>query len=105
MSDAGKHPRVKLDPVIHTPVRLSITAILARSEEVDFRFLGDTVDVSDSLLSKHLATLENAGYISIRRTHVGRIARTWIALTASGREAFAVYQRALADIVGSMQPQ
>jgi hypothetical protein len=80
-------------------------AILARSEEVDFRFLGDTVDVSDSLLSKHLATLDSVGYVSMRRTHVGRIARTWIALTAEGREAFTVYQRALADIVGSMQPQ
>ncbi|MDG4829489.1 transcriptional regulator [Solwaraspora sp. WMMD1047] len=101
MTDDGpRHPRHDLDPLIHTPVRLSIMAALARTVKVDFRYLGDALGISDSLLSKHLTVLDDAGYIVLVKTAVGRRTRTWISLSAEGKAAYAAYERALLRIVG-----
>lgn len=99
MTEASTHPRHDLDEVIHAPVRLSVMAALASADKLDFRFLRDTVEISDSLLSKHLTTLETAGYVQVTKGHVGRRARTWVQLTPTGRDAFGAYQRVLRRIV------
>ena len=99
MDNAAHHPRHDLADVIHAPVRLSVVAALARLDEADFRFLRDTVEVSDSLLSKHLTTLEAAGYVEITKRGSGRRPQTWVRLTPTGRAAFAAYREALRRIV------
>lgn len=99
MSETGSHPRHGLDDLIHAPVRLSIMAALYSADKVEFRFLRDTVEVSDSLLSKHLITLEKAGYVHIEKGFVGKRPRTWPVITDRGREAFRAYLAALRQIV------
>ncbi|GII01255.1 winged helix-turn-helix domain-containing protein [Planobispora takensis] len=91
MSGTGSHPRHDLDEVIHAPVRLSIMAALAAAERAEFRFLRDTIEVSDSLLSKHIITLEDAGYVEVEKVFVGKRPRTWLSLTDDGRRAFDDY--------------
>ncbi|MGI5160082.1 winged helix-turn-helix domain-containing protein [Microbispora sp. CA-102843] len=93
------HPRHELDEIIHAPVRLSIMAALAAADRADFRFLRDTIEVSDSLLSKHILTLEQAGYVRVEKTFVGKRARTWLSLTDQGRMAFETYMDVLRRIV------
>ncbi|GIH47355.1 winged helix-turn-helix domain-containing protein [Microbispora rosea] len=93
------HPRHELDEIIHAPVRLSIMAALAAADKADFRFLRDTIEVSDSLLSKHILTLEEAGYIRVDKAFVGKRARTWLSLTDQGRAAFETYMDVLRRIV------
>ena len=90
----------QFDSVIHPPTRLSIMALLATADEADFAFVRDSVGVSDSVLSKHGSALEAAGYIEIRKGHVGKRPRTWFRLTPAGRRAFAGHVKALQDIVG-----
>ena len=92
------HPRHRLDELIHQPVRFSIMAALAAAQEMEFAFLRDTVVVSDSLLSRYLTQLEEAGYVSIRKGYVGKRPRTWLSLTARGREVFLGHVQALEDI-------
>jgi len=87
----GSHPRHDLDDVIHTPVRLSIMAALAVTDKAEFRFLRDTIEISDSLLSKHVITLEEAGYVNVEKAFVGKRPRTWLAITDKGRQAFHDY--------------
>lgn len=99
MIGSGSHPRYRLDEVIHAPVRLSIVAALAAADRMDFRLLRDTVEVSDSLLSKHLTALENAGYVEISKGRLGRRTQTWILLTAAGTAAFDQYQQVLQLII------
>ncbi|GLW21521.1 MULTISPECIES: winged helix-turn-helix domain-containing protein [Microbispora] len=93
------HPRHELDEIIHAPVRLSIVAALAAAEKADFRFLRDTIEVSDSLLSKHVLTLEEAGYVRVEKTFVGKRGRTWLSLTERGRAAFENYMDVLRRIM------
>ncbi|WP_336211837.1 winged helix-turn-helix domain-containing protein [Nonomuraea sp. LPB2021202275-12-8] len=92
------HPRHALDEIIHAPVRLSIMAMLAAAETVEFRFLRDSIEVSDSLLSKHIQTLEKAGYVRVEKGFVGKRPRTWLALTDEGRSAFQDYTAILRRI-------
>ena len=95
----GKHPRHSLNSVIHSPVRLSIMAALASGGETDFHFLSDTIEVSDSLLSKHISTLESAGFVDVIKGYVGKRPCTWYALTEKGRSAYRDYRRALKQVV------
>lgn len=94
------HPRYGLDDLIHSPVRLSIMATLATAGETDFRFLREGLQISDSLLSKHAATLEASGYLRVVKGFVGKRPSTWYSLTDEGRAAFERYRRTLAEILG-----
>jgi DNA-binding MarR family transcriptional regulator len=90
------------DAVIHPPPRLQICARLASVETMDFATLREMLDVSESVLSKHVKTLEEAGYAAVRKvTSKGR-QRTWLALTAAGRKAFAAHAAALRTLVGDL---
>ncbi|MCO7272807.1 MULTISPECIES: winged helix-turn-helix domain-containing protein [Cellulosimicrobium] len=98
------HPRHRLDDLIHSPVRLSVMAALRAADAVHFGLLRDTLEVSDSLLSKHLAALESAGYIEVTKGYAGRRPRTWYSLSSEGRAAFDAYVVALREIVDASDP-
>jgi DNA-binding transcriptional ArsR family regulator len=87
------------DELIHAPTRLAIVSLLAATEWADFSFIRDTVSVSDSALSKQLTTLEEAGYVEIRKGFVGKRPRTSARLTRAGRVAFENHVAALQEIV------
>ena len=89
----------RFDELIHSPTRLAIVSLLAASEWADFSYIRDSVDLSDSALSKQLTTLELAGYMEIRKGFVGKRPRTSARLTARGRVAFEQHVAALQEIV------
>ncbi|WP_299038795.1 transcriptional regulator [uncultured Pseudokineococcus sp.] len=91
----GHHARHRLDEAIHAPVRLSLVAALAQVDEAEFAHVRDTIEVTDSTLSKQAAQLEVVGYVRIRKGHVGKRPRTWLSLTPTGREALARHLDAL----------
>ena len=95
---AGRHALHRLDELIHAPVRLSIVAALAQVDEAEFARVRDTVEVSDSVLSKQAAQLEAAGYVKIRKGYVGKRPRTWLSLTPTGRTAYTGHLEALRAI-------
>jgi DNA-binding transcriptional ArsR family regulator len=89
----------RFDELIHAPTRLAIVSLLAAAEGADFKFIRDSVGLSDSALSKQLTTLEEAGYVQIRKGFVGKRPRTSAKLTAVGRTAFERHVAALQEIV------
>ncbi len=94
-----------LDALIHAPNRLAICAFLAPLDDAEFQMLRSTLGVSDSVLSKHVARLQNAGYVRVDKRSAGQRARTWLSLTASGREAYAAHVAALQSMLGATLPQ
>lgn len=90
-----------LDPVIHAPLRLQACAILSSADEIEFALLRDTLEVSDSVLSKHLKQLEEAGYIRARKAAANGRQRTWLSLTTAGGKAFAGHVRELQRLAGA----
>ena len=89
-----------LDPVIHAPARLQVAGVLAAVTEAEFAVVRDAVGVSDSVLSKHLATLAEAGYVRLRKATLGGRQRTWLSLTGEGRRAFKAHVSALQALAG-----
>lgn len=88
----------RLDAVIHAPNRLRICALLTPLEEAEFQMLRESVGISDSVLSKQIKQLEDAGYVEMRKGAANGRPRTWIRLTGRGRRAFAAHVTALQEI-------
>lgn len=76
------------DEIIHVPTRLRICALLAEAGEVEFGVIRDGLALSDSVLSKHLKVLEQAGYVDLRKGTVNTRTRTWVHMTKAGSRAF-----------------
>lgn len=91
--------RAGLDDVIHSPVRLSLMCALATVETVDAQTLVKELNLSYALLSKHTALLEQAGYLKITKTFLGRTPATFYRLTTKGRKAFAAHLACLDRLV------
>jgi DNA-binding MarR family transcriptional regulator len=94
----GAHPRHRLDPLIHAPIRLSIMAYLSEVDSAEFGAVRDAVEITAAALSKHVSMLEEAGYVAVEKGYVGKRPRTWLALAADGREAMARHLAALRAI-------
>jgi DNA-binding MarR family transcriptional regulator len=95
------HPRHQFDAVVHNPTRFSIMAALRAADRAEFRFVRDTVEISDSVLSQHVTTLEEAGYVKVTKGQVGRRPRTWLSLTRAGRTAFAHHLALLNELAAT----
>ena len=57
----------ELDAHIVAPARLKLMTTLTAVSEAEFATVRDALEVSDSVLSKHLAALEDAGYVRRRK--------------------------------------
>jgi DNA-binding MarR family transcriptional regulator len=89
----------QFDELIHPATRLSIVSLLAAADWADFAFIRDRLDLSDSALSKQLATLEEAGYVTIERPLSDKRRRVRARLTPLGRERFDGHVAALRAIL------
>jgi DNA-binding MarR family transcriptional regulator len=90
----------RFDELIHPSTRLSIVALLAAADWVEFAFIRDQLGLSDSALSKQLSTLEEAAYVVIERPLSDHRRRVRARLTPAGRKAFEGHVAALHQIVG-----
>ena len=88
------------DAVIHAPNRLQICAFLNPLQEAEFQVLREELEVSDSVLSKHLKQLEQAGYVKFRKNAVNGRQRMWVPLTSAGRRAFTGHIEELQRLAG-----
>jgi DNA-binding MarR family transcriptional regulator len=92
-------PFLQLDRIIHEKGRLAIMSLLAASPELSFTELRDTLSMTDGNVTAHIRTLQEAGYVAVTKTYRGGRPHTTIALTPSGKTAFARYIELLARIV------
>jgi DNA-binding MarR family transcriptional regulator len=93
----------RFDELIHPSTRLSIVAILASTDWVDFSFVRDRLGLSDSALSKQFAILEDVGYVTIDRPVTNRRRRVRVGLTDIGRDAFEGHVAALQSVIASAE--
>lgn len=91
----------RFDELIHPATRLSLVATLAAADWAEFAYLRDRLGLSDSALSKQLATLEEAGYVATERRLEGRRHKLRARLTAAGQSAFEGHVAALEEIVAA----
>ena len=88
-----------LDPLIHAPARLQVVTTLSAVSEAEFATLREALQVSDSVLSKHISALAEAGYVRSRKGVQAGRRTTWIALTSAGKEALRSHVAALRRLI------
>ena len=94
---------VTLDAQLHAPARLQIATVLANADSAEFSRLREITGVSDSVLSKHLSALVEAGYVRLTKSALDGRQRTWASFTRAGRHAFAAHMRALQALGASAE--
>jgi DNA-binding MarR family transcriptional regulator len=79
------------DRLIHEHTRLAIVSALAVNETLTFNELKAILNTTDGNVSVHTRKLEEANYLSCRKSFEGRIPRTRYSLTANGKRALKKY--------------
>ena len=93
------NPIAGFEPLLQAPARLQVMAVLAQAQEAEFARLKEITGSSDSVMSKHLAALAEAGLITVRKAALDGRQRTWASLTRAGRRTFDDHVAALQRIV------
>ena len=89
----------KIDPLLHSRVRLSIMSVLISVEEADFNYLKEATGATDGNLSTHIYKLEEAGYVEIQKQFVDNKPNTVCQVTPKGHQAFEEYVEILDNMI------
>jgi len=92
----------ELDEHVVAPARLKLMTALTAVSEAEFATVRDALQVSDSVLSKHLSALEEVGYVKRRKGMHRERRTTWISLTAHGRDALSEHVSALRELISGI---
>ncbi|MFT4091550.1 MAG: transcriptional regulator [Asticcacaulis sp.] len=88
-----------IDDIIHGRLRLGVMAYLSTAGSADFTRLKQKTGATDGNLSVQLRKLEDAGYVTIEKTFVGKRPLTTVVLTEAGRAAFVRYLEAMRRLI------
>lgn len=89
---APRHAEIPdFDRLIHEKTRLGIVSALAVNPSLSFNELKAVLKTTDGNVSVHARKLEDAGYLTCRKSFQGRMPRTEYSLTAAGRRALEKY--------------
>ena len=91
-----------IDKIIHEPARLKIMAQLYVVEKADFLFIMRQTGMTQGNVSGHLAKLESAKYVNIRKGYAGKRPQTMISLTELGRKAFKDYIESMQQMLNHL---
>jgi len=91
-----------VDRTVHEPGRLLVLACLAVVSRADFLYVMRETGLTQGNLSSHLAKLEAAGYVAVEKTFVGKLPRTTLSLTDTGRDALRAYRSQLMEVLGRL---
>ena len=92
-----------LDKVIHERMRLGIISALAANEKLSFDDLKRLLDTTDGNVSVHARKLEDAGYVTMKKSFAGRTPLTEYKITKDGRKALERYLDHMEALIRAMK--
>ncbi|MBO4843124.1 MAG: transcriptional regulator [Bacteroidales bacterium] len=91
----------KLDPLLHSELRLAVMSILAGVDSADFTFIKKQTGATAGNLSVQIDKLTSAGYITVEKGFKGKMPCTTCKITPEGRDAFSKYVEALREYLSA----
>ena len=82
---------IKLNPILHQELRLSLMSFLMTVSKADFKKLLEVTGASKGNISVQLSKLEDAGFIKINKSFKGKYPHTDYKVTAKGKKEFNIY--------------
>ncbi len=92
-----------LDKIIHERMRLGIISALAANEKLSFTDLKNLLDTSDGNISVHARKLEDAGYLTMKKSFLDRTPLTEYKITNDGRKALERYLDHMETLIKAMR--
>ncbi len=90
----------KLNPLLHSQLRLAIMSLLVSEEKADFNRIKKVTNATAGNISVQIQKLEQAGYLNVRKTFKNNYPNTEAQLTPQGLQAFDEYVKALKEYIG-----
>lgn len=81
----------KLNPLLHSELRLAVMSILVGVDEADFVYIRKQTGATAGNLSVQLDKLSEAGYITVEKGFKGKKPCTTCRVTEAGISAFSEY--------------
>ena len=91
----------KLDPLLHSELRLAVMSILAEVESAEFSYIKKQTEATSGNLSVQIDKLSAAGYISVEKGFKWKMPCTTCKITPVGIEAFENYVTALKEYIST----
>ena len=90
----------KLNPILHSQLRLAVISLLMNVEEADFTFIKEKTGATSGNLSVQIDKLFEAGYITVNKFFKGKKPKTVCKITKKGISAFEEYVNNLKNYIG-----
>jgi DNA-binding MarR family transcriptional regulator len=74
-------------------------SLLVVNENVSFNDLKELLELTDGNLASHLSTLEQADYLNVNKSFIGRKTNTTYSITPLGKQAFKIHLDALEKMI------
>ena len=87
----------KLDPLLHSELRLAVMSILAGVDSAEFSYIKKQTGATSGNLSVQLDKLSAAGYITVEKGFKGKVPCTTCKITKAGLDAFENYVNSLKE--------
>ncbi|MEY4875885.1 MAG: hypothetical protein RI955_1587 [Bacteroidota bacterium] len=89
----------KLNKAFESRIRLGIMSVLMVNDTIDFNAMKEVLQTTDGNLASHIAALEKAEFIAIKKSFVGKKPNTNFAATKLGKAAFKQHIDALEKLL------
>jgi DNA-binding MarR family transcriptional regulator len=94
-----KNPIAALNKIFDSRIRLGVMSVLVVNNGVSFNELKQLLDLTDGNLASHLNTLEQATYIKVNKSFIGRKTNTTYTITELGKQEFKNHLDALEKMI------
>ena len=78
---------------------MGIMSALMVNDEVNFNDLKELIDLTDGNLASHIKSLEENGFIKVKKGFIGRKTNTTYIVTRAGEKAFKTHLEALERMI------
>lgn len=87
-----------INPLLHNELRLKIIVALDSLDSANFMYLCSITDSSRGNLSVQIKTLQEAEYLEVTKSGIGRFSSTICRITEKGRNALRTYEESLRNL-------
>lgn len=91
----------KLDPLLHSELRLAVMSILMDADQADFSYIKKQTGATSGNLSVQIDKLSVAEYITVEKGFKGKMPCTTCKITQAGKDAFENYVTALKEYIST----
>ncbi|SRR5690349_16866497 len=94
-----KNPIGALNKIFDSRIRLGVMSILIVNDSISFNELKQMLELTDGNLASHLNTLEQAQYLKVQKSFIGKKTNTTYIITDLGKQAFKAHLEALEKMI------